>query len=526
MIQKSLENIKTKLSLMEEAKEVMEFYGRGTINIEIRIAIIRRLFELKAFNNAMELMKIDISEFSKKEENFLSLISILKQNTEEIINEDVLGALICFLIDLSNICVFEYETFIICQIISSLIAFNKYWPSKEMAKAYFTLLSNLLKKSNKPEAYLNSIHILNSLDKISLNKTEFEYFRRYTKFVSEKFPKDIFCGMKPINVDLIEISHLNLDNEFVPDPSWKLFLERFDNDIKSSNYTGSIEDLDLISFMTKNDISFKIQESKIKLINKPFEGFTTKIFKMIKTYEPEPIKENLVKTTPSKKVDKVVAISNLSEVNKSKESIVEPIKKPTVFKDRFSIPYKKLKIIHKYKEIEFKDKFFEERNKNAKDRFEQASKAFQQDKMLLIQHKASIDSLLSDLNKNISIKEEKLRVAAEEKRRLEQEAIKAEEESNQWFNIRKTGIRTVVDEPLFKASGSFSQMNLDSANANNSCPNLYTPKLTTKDISFINQNIYVSPHTMHKGSRLDKSTDESNYKEDKSWERLKKEPRK
>lgn len=507
MDKKEFIEVKDKLSLMMETKDILDFFNPSNHDLWTKTAIIGRLFELQGYEEIIKILNNKYNEYSEDHDILKYFLMTIQNNGANLSSPNFLESIIHFLLSVAKACTFQYERFLVCKTISFLAIQNKFLPSKNLTILYFSIILDLFKESNHLLAYLNALSILNEISNIKTSSVELEELKLCAGIKNEKFPRDLFCGIKETSIDSISIKDSDTRANILSE-KWKFILEIVKNDL-SVDFND--ENSEMISFIIKNEIPFKIEHNKVKIIKKPYEGFTTRIFDIIRNYEPvittAPIQEEFVTPNPIKQ-------ESTTNLIKPKTAPKEPISKPFVFANRFSKPYKIHKITAKYAPVHFEDPFYSTRNSLKEQNFKLSNNLFEEEKSLLINNKDKIENLYSALNRLITEKQVKQKLENDERRRREQEARDQEEKAKKWFNQPK--------KPVGQSSISlFTPRTQYPKNDSSNMPsNLYVPKMTTYDLSSISdslpetsqvveknpssENIYVPKHTT---SSLTYSTD-------------------
>jgi len=477
---------KDRLSLVAEAKNVLKAYEPNSGSIWMKLATISRLFEIQGYNEITVVLGNGYSDFSQNYDCLRCFLSIIRVNCKEIADMQFLHFVVKFLLDIASECSCQYESFITCQEISSLAMKNKFLPPNPILKVFFTKISELCKESNQFIGYLNSLHILNEIEKVSLSKEEFNFVKKCAEVKNERFPRDLFCGFKVKEPNSIVIDNLSDDPNFVPDPQWQSILRMAEQDSLLDFDENSEESMQLASFMTKNDIYFEISDDKIKILKRPFDGFTTKVFNIIRAYEPRAEDE------VPEIIEEIKLSSPVASKTKPKPAIRSEVK-PAVFKNRFGNAQKKYKALCKYASIEFQDNFYCQRNQQKFDSFVLSNGLFEDDKSLLSRNKARIEDLYDSLVKEMAEKQKKLELENIERKKKEDEARTEEENAKKWFNLPKKPISQNSAVPCGnKSKSSWS----DKKDTPKKPSNIYVPKITTLDLASVSESLNATEQSL------------------------------
>lgn len=477
---------KDRLSLVTEAKNVLKAYEPNSGSIWMKLATISKLFEVQGYNEIAVVLDDGWNDFSQNYDCLRCFLSIIRANSKEIGDTQFLHFVVKFLLNIACECPCQYESFIACQEISSLAMKNKFLPPNPILKVFFTKISEFCKTSNQFIGYLNSLHILNEIEKVSLSKEEFSFVKKCAEIKNERFPRDLFCGFKVKEPNSIVIDNLSDDPNFVPDPQWQSLVRIVDQGTLVDFDENSEESMQLVSFMTKNDIYFEINDGKIKILKRPFDGFTTKVFNIIRAYEPKAEDEI------PEIIEEIKLSSPIVSKTKPKPTIKNEVK-PAVFKNRFGNAQKKYKALCKYAPIEFQDDFYCQRNQQKFDSFVLSNTLFEDNKSLLSQSKARIESLYNSLVKEVAEKQRKLELENIERKKKEEEARTEEENAKKWFNLPKKPIAQNTAVPCGnKSKSSWS----DKKDTLKKPSNIYVPKITTLDLESVSESLNATEQSL------------------------------
>lgn len=506
MDHEGIDEAKVRLDLILDPKEVFEHYQRDHSRL---MEAVERLLVLKGYDLVLRTLKDELNYLLKSERDLKQLLGLIRQHSNEFDNSSFLDALIEILMEIALNYSFLFESFKTCQVISDLVTQNKRFPSRDLAKSYFSTISVFFRDSNQFLAYLNSLHVLNELESMEFSRKEFEFLKRCAAFKTERFPRDLFCGIKIRDVDSIVVDSLVDTAGFAYDPIW--------NAILSSTRLVS-NDMKTVAFLLKNGISYELMGDKIKVLGGTSEGFTTTVFSIVKQYEPVLPKVENHPSEPSASVGadksgKPEGDTLIPEERPSVESNPPHIQKAQ-FKNRFVVPYRQLKIINKYMPIDFEDKYYQERNERRIEHFNAMSKKFEEEKVFFMTKKDTVDDLFDQLSKVIERRHAEQRAEAEERMRLEESRIKEEQRSKMWSNLskRSTDASSLRKEIIDGREVSESKLPTDSSKGLNE--SIYVPKFTTRD-TFGNPTggLYVPKfHTTNASKSDEKASESSNEK--------------
>lgn len=394
-----------KISITDDPKELLNIYMENTT---VSTEILSRLLGLKAHTEFITLWNKNFPIIKKE----LKKVIFTTKEIKEISESEVADEFLLSLLDLALAYEISYESFQICLLISEIIQFRKQFPSKAWMISYFTLISNLFKSGLQSASYLNALHILNEYQAVQMSKIEFDFYVKVAQLKSENVMKDLFCGIKPRELNKIELDFT--DSQFVIEPIW--------NEIFNLKVANNMEN---ISFLMKNNLIFQIKNEFLLITPGTSCKFISRVFEIANSYKPIVI--------PTIIEEKVVVPTKL------KEKVVLPAVEPVVtnkieFKNRFSNLYKKFKLIHYYATVKFNDEHFDLRNQERVSRIKANNASIEKEKERLSSYSAIVDELKSELKRKIEIKLAQEREKANEQAKLEEEAMLEERKANLWRN--------------------------------------------------------------------------------------------
>lgn len=351
----------------------------------------------------------------------IQTLSLISRYSKELCDAGEADKLIRSLLDLTIIYGDTFETYKICCTVSDLVSNNRQFPSKATAILYFKRITSMLKKSNNTLSYLNGLHLLNELEPFTMSRKEFEWLKKLSNMKSEVVRKELFCGVKLRGVDSIVVG-LD-DGEYIDEQPF--------TDSKT---------IENVSFLVRNSINFKIEEESITVIPPTNEGFTNLIFNIanrftipISTGDSKSIdnsKSSNINNTDSKSSISKPATNNTTTNNNSNKTVGRKVQ----FKNRFTIPYKKSKLIKIYCRLDFEDTHFEERNRTRENRLTELMNKKEEERNNLIQYRSTVEDLLEELNYKIEERNEKEREEMLVRAKEEEERTMKERMSRLWRN--------------------------------------------------------------------------------------------
>lgn len=403
-----------------------------------------------------------------------------------------------------------FESYKVCCTISDLVQNKRQFPSKATAILYFQRISAMLKTSNNILSYLNALHLLNELEPFSMSRKEFELLKKFSAMKSETICKELFCGVKLRSLDSIVVG-LDDSDFTVTDPNLDAIL-KFN--------IGDKIDLKYVFLLAKYTINFKIESGMIEILPPSNERFTSVIFNIANRFidntnnskiDINSSKADNVKSATdninNSKADINNSNTNLTskiDINSGKSDITSKTTnknntndgKKQVFKNRFTAPYKKSKLIKLYCKLEFQDVHFEERNSRRELRITELMNKKEEDRSRLLKYKSVVEDLLEQLNLKIEERNEKERLEMLEKAKLEEERALKERMSQMWrgsVEIEKNQSAVDVSQNEGIYVSKFNTMNFTESNILlNSSDNSNKNDISNKnDLSNKNEGIYV-----------------------------------
>lgn len=466
MNHKEIDETKVQLSLMSTSGEVFEYYRKDRSRV---VEVIERLLVLKGYELVLRALREEYNHILENEKTLKRMLAILHRNTEVLDDASFLDSLIEVLIGMALNHPFSFESFQICQVISDLVVRNKRFPSKDLAKSYFLKISEFFREGNYFLAYLNSLHILNELGSIEFPKKEFEFLKRCAVLKGERYPKDLFCGIKTRDIESIVVDNLVDTEGFTHDPMWDIVLD----DSKPLP-----DDMKTLTFLMRNRICYECHDNKVRILGHSSEGFTTAVFSIAKFYEPAYVKEETLST-------KQMDVDTNEDLEESKlgtgKSALEKdsnILRPPIFKNRFMLPYRQLRIVNRHAPIDFEDRFYQERNEQRIKRFDVMNKKLEEEKAFFISRRRTVDGLFNQLSEVIEKRLANQRADAEERMKVERAQLKEEQRSKMWSNLSKRN--TDLSASKNGSARILGAESLDAAKISEGS-NLYVPKFRTDD---------------------------------------------
>lgn len=298
-----------------------------------------------------------------------------------------------------------YESYVVCEKVCGMITAMEKPSSKSTAISYLELLCNFFIESYMLFSYVNAVNLLVSLDaELIRGQCSLEDFRMICSYANLKNEGDkhrrLFCKIKFSDPkDIFGSVEKRCSGIYVPHDT--LVRRRFDFGMWS-RYSESVgrpvpvsENLDLVAFMKKNDLEFTVREEMVFAKGFDYKTVEKKVFEIIDEYKEraEPVLRRSVEKSRMPVIKPV-----------AKKETTAPPKKTIKFSDRFSAPYKKMRMYSRYfmentKGIE--DVWYEKRNREMKEAFEKEENALRNRRKELKAYSEVVDEMRRELSKKI-----------------------------------------------------------------------------------------------------------------------------
>lgn len=455
--------LKSQIDLIDTIKDAREIYD-PEFSFNLRINILEKAFELDEMEFILKICK-DLSK--DKDLDLIRFLNLLRNriSSESQCKEPIIN----LLLDLLDLPHKPFETFCICRCISKLVTDNKQFPTKQRAVKYFETISTILKDSTSYYGYLNCIHILSNLTDRTFPKKEVQLLINISKYKKDAFPKDLFCGIKKVDLERLKISLNDSEDALsVNLEMWDLILNNKQVDISRNRKA-------FIAFVITNNINFEIQDEFLVAKDAKEVGFTSKVFNIVKKYE--------IKKEEAEKVKIDTQTVKIPRATPKNHPIVAKTTKVSSysFPNRFSKQNNRIKVLNKFAPVEFKDEYFDKRSEMVLDEFKEKEAKLFEHKKLLREYFDTVSSLHNNLAILIKEADEKRREEEEKKRKEEEKAREAQAESQRWINkaaVRPTNLN--IPQGLYKAPSLNNSKTLNTLNSSNYVP----PHLLNKNSSF------------------------------------------
>lgn len=492
----SNQELEIKINTIEDPEDLIAISKENT---DFLLIILSRLLFLKNYSYFSVAWNDSYKILNSDSKILLSALFLIKNNSTELCFSGESNFLIRNLLDLAIFYSNTFETYKICQIISELVVINKQFPSKATAILYFQIISNLFKIRENIVSYLNSLHILNELEPLNFDKEEFIFLKELTKIKSDCYVKELFCGIKQRSLESIvinfrdesnndsfnnnDINNTNNDSIIRNNISFYNFL------LNTYKNNGILEKSLLnISFLLKNSISFSVLENGLTIESSTSndDGFTSLIFDIANLYQPI-----VIKSSNNENVSNNENISNINkrieDININKKVVVDNIKvvKPKIeFKNRFTISYKKNKLLKIYLRINFDDKFYKERNDRRNEYINNQFTNKEREREFLLPFKGLVEELSGEIKRMQNEKIENERRIMLEKLKEEEERAKEEHRAKMWKLGSKTSLENKSSSNFKAESGiyvpNFTAMNYTSSHVFDTKKNVVDKKAVEK----------------------------------------------
>lgn len=407
------------------------FMNNNNLDVFSKLHLLEKLVKFRDFEFSS---KIFTQSFTSEilDQKALDIFTSRISKIIEILEDKVfVEILINFLIDFIKAIQKPYERFIVCKLVSSLVLKNKEFPSKMAAVFYFQTISLFFRRSSCFIGLLNAAKILADLEIFILQKDELQFLKQICNFRNEKFPKDLFCGIKRLDYEDINIETDNGDFDWSVnyDSRWLFLLENMKNNEIIFECTSPEMKQNMITFCLINRLTFEFNNTEMRIaFGTTSEGFTTLVFNIIKRYETRVEMIENIKTVNNEVIRKP------KDIKKIPNNLKDDKPPAVLFKDRFTKSYRKLKTINKNTAIRFDDQFYEDRKAARILEFDVKNKIFEEKKAILVLKADVIERLHLCLADVIEKKNEAARIKAEELRKIEKEKMEAERQANKWSN--------------------------------------------------------------------------------------------
>lgn len=451
------------INITTDTNDLLEIYRS---NNKYLLEVITRLINLKDYAQVAVVWSEALPKLTKDHQCLLIIVNKLKINAKEICDAGKANFFIRTLLDLALAYPRMFEAFRICQTISELVIQNREFPSKATAILYFQTIAELCKTGSSTLSFLNALHVLNELEPLAMPRGELNFLARMASHQTEVFAKDIFCGIKAKDVEKIAIGVV--DTKYEADSRTAYVLNALDTE------EGLENTMENVSFLLKHSIDFITVESRLRRANSSNEGFTSMIFKIVKQYEPSVVPEEKPAEVPKKITEK----PPVQQKTKNPEAVKDVTPK-IQFKNRFTVPYKRYKLVKMYMNIDFEDTYYEERNRRRAEMNEIRKLERENEKNFLLPYREVVEELINDLNQLRDNKEMEERRILLEKTAIAVEEARSERKSKMWRNEPRT---TTAAKALDNRS---------SVNLSESAPNdgLYKPNFAAMNLTMANLSV-------------------------------------
>ncbi len=395
------------LSDITDKEEIYSLYKKNNVNY---INCLEKLISLDIFDIFFLILENELNSLILNIKEYERVLNIVNDNLVKIRESGHLPQLMKMFLSLLKQRHLYFQKYIICRVISILVGFNGKFPDKNFAITYLNNLLVIFKESNSFNNYLIALYYLDKLHSVELSEDELDYLKKCATIKSEPFCKELFCGMRSINLETIFKDKIFTTKKFYKDMNWELLIEL--------KYNNSSTDLNVnfISFLKKNSIDFVVIDGKVYIGDYSSKGITKNVLDIAKKYEVKKEKTKTQDKIQDKENIELNIIKDLKEntENVKKTDIRKPEcpKKPTnkvKFSDRFSKPLREFKWYYMNAKYKFEDDHLEERQKIKEEKFFKFKKKFDIKKKIFNEKKNLILNLSAKL-KNIideKIKKEK-----------------------------------------------------------------------------------------------------------------------
>lgn len=390
-----------RINASENANELVEIYRNSGGYFQ---PVISRLLSLKEYDHFATVWSEEQQNLAKNSPALLIALNAVRSNTKDLCQAGKADFLVRMLLDLVSAHANTFEAFRVCQVISELVLLNKQFPSKATAIIYFQAISAMLRSTGHVFSYLNALHLLNELEPQTLSRAELAFLQEYARAQTGMYAKDLFCGIRAKEPESIAVGLE--DAEFTPDDRVCCMLEMLRSEEGLENTYSNV------SFLLKSSIPFVVDQGRLRSAVVGPNAFTSLIFGIAKRYEPVVVPE--VRREAPRPVEKKAP-------PKPREEPPKEVKPKVEFKNKFTTPYKKSKLVRMYMSIPFQDVYYDERNRRREELNDALMREKEKERDFFLPHKETVDELLVELRK---IQEDR----ANEERRVMLENAKAEEE--------------------------------------------------------------------------------------------------
>ncbi|ELA41689.1 uncharacterized protein VICG_01322 [Vittaforma corneae ATCC 50505] len=414
--------LEVRINIADDPNDLLAIYRENNAFFQ---EVISKLLNLRKYSHFSIVWSEASAILSQDSRSLILALNLIRCNAKELCQAEEADFLIRSLLDLALQYSNTFEAFKICQTISELIVQNKQFPSKAMAILYFQIISSLFKASSNAYSYLNALHLLNELEPINIRKGEFEFLKELAMAKSEPFAKDLFCDIRPREVNAISVGLET--SEYVFDEKIRCILDAFKTGSSLENSFSNV------AFLLKNSIPFTVDQNIVKLQKASSEGFTSIIFNITNQYVPDIIAQEPVDMQTKEPIEKKKAI-----VAKDKEEVVVPTRSKTEFKNRFTVPYKRSKLFKMYMPVRFEDIHYSERNARREEFNTSQMDEKLREREFLLSYKDVVEDLINELRRLQETKANNERQVLLEKAKEDEERIRQEQRSKMWRVQGKT----------------------------------------------------------------------------------------
>jgi len=419
------------INIATDPNILLEIYRDNTAYLQ---EVVSKLLSLREYDHFAIVWGEALPRLSKDYVTLLIVLNKIKMNAKEICQAGKTDFFVRTLLDLTMAYPKAFETVRICQTISELIIQNKCFPSKATAILYFQTIADLFKIAGSFLSYLNALHLLNDLESLTVASKELSLMREMAKMQSEAFAKDLFCGIKPKDVDAVTVGVVDAECECDDRAVYIL------NGLKSEE--GLENTVANVSFLLRHLIAFKSEQGRLRAAKPANKSFTSLIFSIAKQYEPAALLDDEVEVEVVKPVEKKQA------PQRPKEEAPRETKPKVEFKNRFTVPYKRSKLIRQYMEVSFADTHYDERCKRRDELNLARREERERERAFLLPHSETVDDLLLKLKELQEERANAERQVLLEKAKADEEQLLAERRDNMWRsekNLKKAVSAAVAE---------------------------------------------------------------------------------